>query len=134
MWQLKNPTAPGKDVLLNFLSHKYGRATITGPRAPHRWQTANSVEHGGISSQAHAADPQPVPLPQRHSAGIAEALRQAAASVAGEWQIISSKSEAAEDDDSGEREEGEGEGGDLVVAVDRSQKTQKPCPHPKNCT
>ena len=41
-------------------------------------------------------DPQPVSLPQQHSTALAEAMRQAAASVAGELQIISSESEAAE--------------------------------------
>jgi hypothetical protein len=75
---------------------------LRGPE-PHTAARQQTLFSMGFSRRKRTLfDLQPGPLPQRHSAGFAEAMWRAAASVAGELQIISSKSEVAEDDDSGE--------------------------------
>jgi hypothetical protein len=107
-----------KRCVAEFLSGKRGHATITEPHTNSKQQTLFSMGLSHRKCTLLAKYPQPGPLPQRHSAGFAEAMRQAAASVAGELQIITSESEAAEDDDSGEGEEGKDEAGDQVMTVD----------------
>ena len=56
---------------------------LRGPE-PHTDGRQRTLFSMGFSHRKRTLDLQPAPLPQRQSAGFAEAMRQAAASVAGQ--------------------------------------------------